>query len=469
MSDFIAIILGASAWPRSKRLPASETFKNAAEDLQRYLVAPDGLAIESSNLLSLFDDPRSVDDIDNAIDTFLADSTQRLGHEPKNVIIYYTGHGAFVEGDNRYCLTLRNSRLDSLSTSAYRMSALARRLNRQIPNARRFVILDACFAASALPDFIPQSDAATRMQDETIDVLAESGTALLCAASSADVALTPANGKYTMFSGAILDALNSGSKEFGPTLSFENLGSLVEKNIKAQFRDLAVRPEIHIPDQRRGSIAKVALFPNAALRTEDLRSRVDRIERRFEDLFDRRFSQLSIAIASIEKRLHVGVSENREDDELNTVSSEPSDFDLRLERSRIRELQFQGRITTAIIFFLCAVLLIAPLIVLNALRYDNSLGRQLVLVFGPLCQFMAYGYLLLVGLRGAGHQLIEAYSMSIASLLLEDERIAKFISSRSARVLGINVPKNIASLFGAIFLALAIATTIWLIVVFGMA
>lgn len=224
MSEFIAIILGASVWPRSKRLSGSDTFKNSAESFRRYLLAGEGLAIEPENLLDLFDDSRSVDDIDDAIGIFLEKCTTSLGSEPKNLLLYYTGHGAFVEGDNKYCLTLRNSRLDSLSTSAYRMSALARRLNRQIPHARRFVILDACFAAAALPDFIPQTDAATRMQDETIDALAESGTALLCAASSADVALTPANGKYTMFSGAILESLQSGSKDYGPVLSFENLG-----------------------------------------------------------------------------------------------------------------------------------------------------------------------------------------------------------------------------------------------------
>lgn len=265
MTDFIAIVLGASAWPRSERLPGSITFKNSAADFVGYLQAPDGLAISSENILDLFDDDRSVDEIDNLISDFLDGVVCRNGgRDPKNVIVYYTGHGAFVEGENKYCLLLRNSRLSSLSTSAYRMLSFARQLNRKVPHSRRFVVIDACFAASALPDFIPQSDAAFRIRDETISVLTETGTALLCAASSADVALSPKDSKYTMFSGALLNALNIGSEQYGPKLSFDDLHFLAERFVVTEFRDMAVKPEIHIPDQRRGSIAKLRLFPNKA-------------------------------------------------------------------------------------------------------------------------------------------------------------------------------------------------------------
>jgi hypothetical protein len=79
------------------------------------------------------------------------------------------------------------------------------------PEARKFIIIDACFAGAAQPDFIPQGPVAERMEEQTMAGFAESGTALLCAASAVDVALAPVFETYTMFSDALLNVMQSGS------------------------------------------------------------------------------------------------------------------------------------------------------------------------------------------------------------------------------------------------------------------
>jgi hypothetical protein len=55
-STTVAILLGASAWPKSTdTLPASLAFSNSARDFKSYLLSSDGLALPPSHLLDLFD------------------------------------------------------------------------------------------------------------------------------------------------------------------------------------------------------------------------------------------------------------------------------------------------------------------------------------------------------------------------------------------------------------------------------
>ena len=67
-----------------------------------------------------------------------------------------------------------------------------------------------------------------------------------------------------MFSDSLLTVLTDGHKDFGPRLSFIDLGELVRDRIKETYRDMGVRPEVHSPDQETGDVAHVPLFPNPA-------------------------------------------------------------------------------------------------------------------------------------------------------------------------------------------------------------
>ncbi|MGO8036140.1 caspase family protein [Rhizobium leguminosarum] len=306
-SRTVAILLGASAWPKAPdRLPGTKNFAHSAQDFRRYLTDANGLAIPEDQLLNLFDDERPPDQIDEKISNFLSESTERLGDEIENLILFYVGHGLFSEDGHKYCLALRSTRPDSIGASAYRFSSLARTLNRNARNAKRFVIIDACFAAAALPDMMPQSQAGELAEAQIISDLASSGTALLCAASSSDVAVTPKNARHTMFSEALLNALTGDTKRHGASLSFDDIRDEVDSFISARWRDQAVKPELHIPDQRKGDISRIAFFPNifgrSALhqaeelqetiaRTEKLRSEFETLRVRVEKLEELRATQ----------------------------------------------------------------------------------------------------------------------------------------------------------------------------------
>jgi hypothetical protein len=262
----VAVLLGACEWPKATQLPSSSLFKNSAAEFKRYLINPKGLNVRPENILDLFDDPRAFGEIDGEIENFLDETAARFGEEIKDLVVYYTGHGAFTEGDQKYCLAVRSTRGGAFGASGYRVSSLARTLNKKAGDARKFVVIDACYAGAALMDFVPQSDAAIRMEEQTMDGLAESGTALLCAASAADVALAPRLGTFTMFSEAILKVLTEGSLARGALLSFDDLRALAANFVREKYKDDAVQPEIHIPDQRRGDLSKIKFLPNPARR-----------------------------------------------------------------------------------------------------------------------------------------------------------------------------------------------------------
>ncbi|NYT30858.1 caspase family protein [Rhizobium sp. WYCCWR 11128] len=201
-------------------------------------------------------------DIDLAIDQFL-EAYQEKNQEPlTDLIIYYVGHGSFTEDGRKYCILLRNSRFGNLSSSAYRMTALALTVIKSVPAARRFVILDACYSAAAAPDWLFLSSIAEKIEIDAIDAMAETGTALLCASSPIDVAVIIRDEPYTMFSGALIKALESGSPTASEILSFEDIREIMDRVIRETYRAKAVRSQLQVPDQRKGNISRRGIFPN---------------------------------------------------------------------------------------------------------------------------------------------------------------------------------------------------------------
>src|SRR5262245_51654713 len=124
----VAILLGASKWPKSDRLTGSQNFSRSKDDFLKYLVDANGLAIPRDQLLDLFDTEESPSEVDEAISTFLSTTNERLGDDIEDLILYYTGHGLFSEDGQKYCLALQTTRTDNIGASAYRFSSLARTL-----------------------------------------------------------------------------------------------------------------------------------------------------------------------------------------------------------------------------------------------------------------------------------------------------------------------------------------------------
>jgi uncharacterized caspase-like protein len=276
-SNTLAIILGASKWPTATSLSAPASFKNSAQDFKNYLLSPEGINLQAANLLDLFDEPDPAPMILERIVKFLKD--QRTIETVGSLLFYYVGHGAF-EG-NDYFLALRSTNTDLTAASSLRIRDLARAVLTNGSGMRRFLILDCCFAAAAYSAFQspPLQVAVQRTQAE----LPSEGTALLCASGARDPALAPKDEPYTMFTGALLQTLKFGTLVGPPELSFVDVGDLATAYIRDKYANEAVRPEVHTPEKRKGDVALIPMFPNAAVRS-DMSGRLLAVEKQVADL-----------------------------------------------------------------------------------------------------------------------------------------------------------------------------------------
>src|SRR5262249_51630724 len=124
----LVIILGASAWPSSPDLASSPAFQRSAQDLREYFLSQDGFRLPGQNLLYLFDTDRPPSDVDADIGDFLkkrAIESVQSGDIPKDLLLYYVGHGGFTRSGRNYYLAIRATRKDSEGVSSLRMADLA--------------------------------------------------------------------------------------------------------------------------------------------------------------------------------------------------------------------------------------------------------------------------------------------------------------------------------------------------------
>jgi hypothetical protein len=241
----LAVVLGAQQWPRFSSVTSSPIFGNSAGEFRHYLRDPAGLALPEENVKDLFDDERSPLDILEEIKQFL-----RTHSAAKDLVLYYVGHGSPVGSPNDYRLLLRYSDLTTPDATTLAMSHLAEALRDPARGMRWYIILDACFAAKAV--YALQSP---------------NGVAVFCAANQQVEAKAPEGVRLTMFTGALLEVLRKGDPETGePWLSLNRVAALTKKYATATWGELAVRPEVHCPDQRGEiELPNIPFFPNVAV------------------------------------------------------------------------------------------------------------------------------------------------------------------------------------------------------------
>ena len=251
----VAVIFGASEFPRAEILSASPAFERSATAFAEYLKGEQGFRLADDQVLDLFDDEANViDQNDRLIDHLLSHQNA------SDLIIYYVGHGGFLP-DREYFLALRSTRQGAEGVTGLRIKALAHALEEHFPGKRIFLILDCCFAGEAVAQF--QSDGLEEIiTNDTFDALPAAGTSLLCAASRNEPAIAPTGATYTMFSDCLLEVLRQGFEDDRKSLSLADIGEVVQKLIKRKFGQGGVRPEVHSPHQDEGDIAKIPLFPN---------------------------------------------------------------------------------------------------------------------------------------------------------------------------------------------------------------
>jgi hypothetical protein len=253
----LAVILGVSDCPRAPSLQPLPQCRNSADAFEAFLCSDLGLS--RSNVINLFDLADSASDQLDKIEDWLADRVA-IDSKPTDLIVYYSGHGGFTRNDQAYFLAIQKTRAGSEGATSIRYIDLASALKRHAQAIRKYLILDCCFAASAV--FGVQSDLAQLVIRRVEDELPPSGTAVLCSSSAELFSIAPPGERYTMFSGALLDCLVYGIPGSRRYLSLEDVGKRTRELIVEKFPSDFVRPELHVPEQTHGNLAQFPLFPN---------------------------------------------------------------------------------------------------------------------------------------------------------------------------------------------------------------
>ncbi|MFI9815897.1 caspase family protein [Saccharothrix variisporea] len=235
-----AVLVGTSSYTH----PAFDDLPGVAhnlQDLAALLTSPLGANLAREHCAVVLDPPdqgglgeRILESVREAEDVLL---------------VYYAGHGEMTwDRDNELCLTLRDSKPDSLRTSALRCADLRQYIHRSRAKIR-VLVLDCCFAGTALPGTMSGSA-------EVLHHVEVSGAYVL--ASAFGKALAPASRRNTLFTGELLRVLRDGiASEPSVLLTLDALFREVSAGLRAQgFPE----PGCHHSD----TAASLALAPNAA-------------------------------------------------------------------------------------------------------------------------------------------------------------------------------------------------------------
>lgn len=301
----VVIILGASEWPKAPDLASGNAFKESADAIKQYFHDPELFALPREGLLDLFDSPEAPSKIDEEIGSFLDDCNKKLkeqGSAVRDVIVYYVGHGGFAGHNSDYFLAVQSTRSDNPLASGLLVQALAKTLKEKMREQRKYLVLDACFSASAYETFL---SAPMQTAEKKLKEAFRKGTALLCSSGPRDPSRLPPGGRYTMFTGALLDVLHEGTGGGMKSLSLLQVGELAKNLIFDKYQDQAVRPQVLTPDQEQGDIAMIPLFPNPAVRKAELPVRLDRLELEFEKIAKEELPSLRASFDEIRERIEL--------------------------------------------------------------------------------------------------------------------------------------------------------------------
>ena len=276
----LVLLLGASEWPSAPRFDKSEAFVNSANDLKRYFLDPLKFHLPEENLLDLFDTDKDPDYLDEEIGRFLSNriaEMENAGCAASDVIVYFVGHGDFTD-DFEFYLAIRHTREANPMSSSIQIKPLAHTIKENARYLRRLIILDCCFAASATKMFQGAGSQEQSGLLQTVQAFEESGkvrgfpskgTSLLCSSRYDATSLTLPGERYTAFTSALLQVLNTGDPGKQELMTLRMIADLSKNYLFELGKKNAVsipNPEVHSPDQSEGDVAEVPFFPNLARR-----------------------------------------------------------------------------------------------------------------------------------------------------------------------------------------------------------
>ena len=267
----IAIILGASDFPKSS-FSGSHCFLNSAKAFEEYFI--ENLSLGSKSCIkNLFNSELSLSSMLNEIEVFL--ESFRTKPQFKNLLIYYVGHGAVTTKDDNYYLAIKDTDSGNPYHSSLPIDVFSSTLKNYANSFRKFIILDCCFAASAVSSFQTNGNSG--------------GTLLLCASGKWEASQFLSENEFTMFFDSFIQILNHGN-ESNKTgfLNFKEVYDLTRGRLINTHKKEVVKPEIHTPEQVDEDISETPVFPNFATKKTGVSGLEELISKKYfdESLFE---------------------------------------------------------------------------------------------------------------------------------------------------------------------------------------
>lgn len=265
---YLAIVLGSARFPRCSLEPAA-SLRTSARRFMDYCEEILELQMDY-DILDLFQSPELPGKQLQIISEFLKEN---LGSSPQAdtdliLMVYYLGHGYFAKTDRSYCLAVAETTNDYTPSDGLQAKDLLFRVKNVAPDRRKLIIIDACFAASAMGDYTTLSDTDEAIRHE-LERNLDGWTAMYCAARSDELALAPRGSKFTLFSHGVLEALEKGTAdlktESPDIMSLTKLDETAWSIISEEFRSLGdmPRPLLFYPEKSKFTEGEL-IFPVAA-------------------------------------------------------------------------------------------------------------------------------------------------------------------------------------------------------------
>jgi hypothetical protein len=310
-------MLGASEFPRRGDL-SSPAFAKSHTALRDWLLdQAHGPMVAGEDCLDLFNSPRSWPDQEAELADWLVARTA-TEPVPTDLIVHYVGHGGFRDESRDYYLAISTTRTENPFYSSIMVDSLWRTLRSGARRLRRFLIIDACFAAAAARSLMAPLQEAVKVKVRALQdaegalavgegiVVPDRGTAVLCSSSAHDPSSMAGAGGITQFTDGLMQVLGTGWEAADDRLSLAQVHALVKASLSARYKADAVAPELHAPDQRLGLPQDVPIFPNVriALATSTATALLDAGV--LADLEDAQWHRRRGAVAALAALLHEG-------------------------------------------------------------------------------------------------------------------------------------------------------------------
>jgi hypothetical protein len=263
------------------------------KDFLRYLLAPDGMALPRRNICSLFGSEKNYVDQLDRIEMFLRERQSQIGAGGKaiDLIIFFWGHGYF-SSEGGFYLALRAYDPRRADRTGVPISQLAKVIRNEMGSARRYWLLDCCYAdgalSAALGSEVTVGAATASHSDLARSILASeleeplSGSTVLSAADRDNKAWVFRRDSRSLFTDLLMSALAAQDGGEG-ALSLQDVERRMQatleerrrdKNRYPDYHDYIVPPRCTDPDRAQGQISQIPLFPPIAIPAMEARRRI---------------------------------------------------------------------------------------------------------------------------------------------------------------------------------------------------